>query len=388
MNLMEEKNKKLPLSQNHAHFKKTIRCQEILTAYPDLFQFISGDRNTQVALVSPSDKIEKNSLVFIHRSQYLEEAKNIPAILVIPESFSLKDTSSFHCLLSTKNVKWAMAQVCSHFFPVQKDCFYELQNSYQKNHNDERREEKTFIHPTALISPLAIVHPKARIGPYAIVGEKAFIQEGSLIGPHTVIGRGAQIGKKTIIHSHVFIAEFCIIEDECEIQPQTSLGSEGYGYATNEKLEHKQIPHYGRVILEKRVSLGSNVSIDRGTFGDTIIGEGTKIDNHIHIGHNVKIGKHCFITAGFISAGSAKIGNRCYIGGRTTINGHITITDDVHLTGLSVVTNSILKKGAYGGSPILMPLKETLKAYPLLSYLPQMRKSIKAILKKIGLDQQ
>ena len=368
-------------------FKNEITCKDILEKFPNLVEFFSGDQETKASFPSPPWNVKKGSLTFIHKPEYLVESSKSKAIVVV--SKSLFEKASFkkpptesHCFLVAKNIKLAMAKICSHFFSL-KD--YEFFDGLRDSKGERKRD---FIHPTAVISDSAKIASQAQIGPYVVIERNVEILEKTSIGSHTFIGKGAKIGRQTYIHPQVYIAPSSIIGNECEVQPLTSIGSEGYGYATDEKGKHHRVPHYGRVILEDLVSIGSNVSIDRGTFEDTRIGKGTKIDNHAHIAHNVQIGKDCVIAGGFISAGSVTIGDRCYIGGRATIKGHLQITDDVHLASLSAVSNSIRKKGIYGGTPLLQPLKEALKSIGVFPYLPKMRKNIKLIMKKMNLDQR
>lgn len=358
-----------------------ITAEEILKKFPHLVEFKSGNQKIQVHFPSPPWNIKRGSLVFVHKKQYLENLPKKEALLIRPHHLDTSEIPSSYCVMTSSNLKLAMAKICSYFFPVEKRKFY------IKNHTKSKTESKASnIHPTACIGENAEIAEGVSIGAFALIGDGVQIGESSFIGSHCVIGKGVKIGKSTMIHPHVYVDSFCEIGNECEIQSKTSIGSEGFGYATDQKNQHFRIPHYGKVILGDAVFIGSNVSIDRGTFEDTVIGEGTKIDNHIHIAHNVQIGKHCIMTAGLIVAGSAKIGNRCHIGGRTTIKGHIEITDDVHLASYSVVTNSIPQKGVYGGIPILMPLKKAIQYVGVFPYLPEMKKNIRKLIKELDLQ--
>ncbi len=194
-----------------------------------------------------------------------------------------------------------------------------------------------------------------------------------------------KIGRRSHLHPLVFIGHSCILGEECEIHPNTTIGSEGFGYAADEKFNQYRITHYGKVILEDRVHIGANVSLDRGTFLDSRVGSGTKIDNHCHFGHNFVIGKNSLITAGMISAGSVTVGDYCVFGGRTTISGHLEIASKSHISGMSVVTKSIEEGGEYGGFP-LQKLRDTLKTRAALRHLPEIQESVKKILKHLGLE--
>jgi UDP-3-O-[3-hydroxymyristoyl] glucosamine N-acyltransferase len=177
------------------------------------------------------------------------------------------------------------------------------------------------------------------------------------------------------------------IGKNCEIKANTVIGGEGFGFAHDQKGHHHRIPQKGRVVLEDNVYIGSMCAVDRATLenGETRIGEGTKLDNHIQIAHNVKIGKHCVFAGGTVIAGSTTIGNHCVVGGHSSIAGHIKICDQVHLGGRSGVSGSIEKPGAYTGHP-LQPLKDHLRSEAYIKRLPALGKAVQIILKKIGLE--
>ena len=184
------------------------------------------------------------------------------------------------------------------------------------------------------------------------------------------------------MYSHVFIGHHCVLGKGCIIQPQSCVGSEGYGYATDKQNRHYHKPHYGRVVLEDRVEVGANVSIDRGVFTDSVLGEGTKVDNYCHLGHNLKVGKNCLITAGIITAGSVNIGDNCVFAGRVTVNGHISITDNVVVGPLAGVSNTITESGQYGGWP-LQSYKDSIKTVATLRHISQMKKDIHTLKKQV-----
>lgn len=135
------------------------------------------------------------------------------------------------------------------------------------------------------------------------------------------------------------------------VQPNAVIGTDGFGYGTDKNGQHFAKPHFGKVILEDRVEIGCSVHVDRGTFEDTVIGEGTKIDNHCHFAHNTIIGKNCLITAGFIVAGSSSFGDHCKFAGRVSANGHISVCDNVTMGPVSVISKNITVRGMYGGFP-------------------------------------
>jgi UDP-3-O-[3-hydroxymyristoyl] glucosamine N-acyltransferase len=224
----------------------------------------------------------------------------------------------------------------------------------------------------------------ARIGPNVFVGKDVLIDDGTLVGTSAVIQSGAKIGKNCRIHEFAFIGHNSVLGDGCEIHPHAAVGTEGFGYASDNKGQHHPIPHRGHVELGKRVHVGSGTKIDRGTFGKTSIGDDTKIDNLCHISHNCKIGKSALITAGFIVAGSTTIGDNFVSGGRVTVTGHMNIVDNVYLAGASIAHKSISKAGQYFGYP-LKPLKEGLKNNAAYGNLAKMKKTLSKVVKHLDL---
>lgn len=189
------------------------------------------------------------------------------------------------------------------------------------------------------------------ISPKAEIALDAEIGDGTVISAGVSIGSGCIIGKNCYIHPNVVISH-SIIGDNCIIHPNTSIGQDGFGYAfANGK--HNKVLQLGRVVIANDVEIGSNCSIDRGTLRDTIIGQGTKIDNQVQIGHNVNIGKHCIIVSLVGIAGSANIGNYCVIGGQVGIAGHLNIGDNVQIAAQSGVNKDLPANAAYSGVPAI-----------------------------------
>lgn len=230
------------------------------------------------------------------------------------------------------------------------------------------------LHPSALtpahnvpgegVSPLAIVHPEARlepdvsVEPYAVIGEHASIGSGTRIGTGAIIGAHVKIGRSCSIGAQASL--LCTyVGNDVIIHNGARIGQDGFGYAPGPAGLEK-IVQIGRVIIQDKVEIGANATIDRGTMDDTIIGEGTKIDNSVMIGHNVRIGRHCGIVAGVGIAGSTRIGNGVMIGGKVGITGHVTIGDGAQLAGMTGVATDLPAGGKYGGIPA-RPIKDFLR---------------------------
>ncbi|PHQ72699.1 UDP-3-O-(3-hydroxymyristoyl)glucosamine N-acyltransferase [Marinobacter sp.] len=202
------------------------------------------------------------------------------------------------------------------------------------------------IHPSAVVASSAIVSDTACIGPQAVVEAGAVVGENVVVGAGCVIGARCQIGEQSILRPRVTLAHDIVVGKRCHILSGAVIGSDGFGFA-NEKGTWHRIAQLGRVILGDDVEVGANTTIDRGALDDTVIGDGVKLDNLIQIAHNVSIGNHSAMAAMVGIAGSTRIGSHCVFGGASGVAGHLNIADQVHLTGMTLVTGDIREPGVY-----------------------------------------
>jgi UDP-3-O-[3-hydroxymyristoyl] glucosamine N-acyltransferase len=216
------------------------------------------------------------------------------------------------------------------------------------------------VHPEARLEPGVIVDPGASIGPHAEIGSETVIGSHAVIGPHVKIGRGCRIGPHVSV-THSYIGNRVIIH------PGARLGQDGFGFTPTHK-GHMKAPQLARVIVQDDVEIGANTTIDRGALCDTIIGEGSKIDNLVQIGHNVTVGRGCLIAAQAGIAGSCQIGDFAQIGGQAAIAGRITIGEGAGVAAKSGVMRDIPPFARYGGAPA-RPLRRFLRGEALLARL-------------------
>jgi UDP-3-O-[3-hydroxymyristoyl] glucosamine N-acyltransferase len=203
------------------------------------------------------------------------------------------------------------------------------------------------------------------IGPGADIGEKTRIAAGSVIGRGVTIGRNCLIGPRACI-------ECAHIGDEVVIQAGAVIGSSGFGFASLVD-GHVKIPQLGRVIVQDRVEIGANSTIDRGALGDTLIGEGTKIDNLVQIGHNTRIGRHCVMAGQVGISGSVTLGDFVLLGGKVGVADHVTIGDRVRVAALSGVGTDLQAGVDYGGIPA-RPVMQWKREVAVLAKLVRTRK--------------
>ena len=207
-------------------------------------------------------------------------------------------------------------------------------------------------HTTASIDDTARIHPGASIAQNAVIDADAEIGDDCQIGAGAYIGRGVSVGRHTIVFANAVVHHGTRIGSRCLIHSGAVLGADGFGHA-REGAAWVFIPQLGNVELGDDVSIGANTTVDRGTLGDTIIGNGVKLDNLIHIAHNVQIGNDTAMAGQCGIAGSTKIGQRCTFAGQVGVADNLEICDDSHFTGRAVVLKSISQPGVYSSGILL-----------------------------------
>jgi UDP-3-O-[3-hydroxymyristoyl] glucosamine N-acyltransferase len=203
-------------------------------------------------------------------------------------------------------------------------------------------------HPSAVVDPGAVIDPTASIGPLAVIGARTRIGARSTVGPGCVLLDDVQIGADTRLVANVTLCSPVVIGDRCLLHPGVVIGADGFGLAPSDR-QWLKVPQVGGVRIGNDVEVGASTTIDRGAIEDTVLEDGVKLDNQIQIGHNVRIGAHTAIAGCSGVSGSTTIGARCMLGGMVGVAGHLTICDDVVVTGRSFVNSSIRKPGYYSG---------------------------------------
>jgi UDP-3-O-[3-hydroxymyristoyl] glucosamine N-acyltransferase len=197
------------------------------------------------------------------------------------------------------------------------------------------------LHPTAHLEDDVIVDPLAVIGPGVEIGAGSVIGSGAVIGPQVRIGRNCDVGAGTTI-------QFALIGNNVLIHPGCHIGQDGYGFVF-ESGRHVKVPQTARVVIQHDVEIGAGTTIDRGSLRDTVVGEGTKIDNQVQIGHNVTIGRHCLLAAKVALGGSLTVGDHVALGAGVGINNHVNIGDGAQITAMSGVKDDVPANGRWGG---------------------------------------
>ena len=239
------------------------------------------------------------------------------------------------------------------------------------------------IHAAASVSSAAKLGEGVHIGPFAVVEDGAAVGTGAVIGAQCYVGRNAKVGARSRLYPGVKLMDACEVGIDVIIHAGTVIGSDGYGYISPRGV-HEKIPQLGKVIIEDSVEIGANAAIDRAALETTVIGAGTKIDNLVHIAHNVKIGKNCLIIAQSGIAGSTTLGNNVIIAGQAGVSDHLTIGDNTAVMGRTGVIAS-LPPGQIVFGYTARPRLQAMKIEVLLGKLPEMHKAINKIKKQLGL---
>jgi UDP-3-O-[3-hydroxymyristoyl] glucosamine N-acyltransferase len=250
-------------------------------------------------------------------------------------------------------------------------------------------------HPAVGISANAVIAPSARLGQgtqvsaFVSIGENAVIGQNCYLYPGVFVGPNVEIGDDCILYPNAVIYDGCRIGRRVIVQSNASVGQDGFGFATH-KGEHHKIPQIGRVVLEDDVEIGAGCAIERGTLEDTVIGKGSKIGDAVAIGHGARIGPHCLLVPQVGIAGSATLGHHCVLGGQAGVVGHIKIGNLVKIGAKAGVIGDVPDGATIVGTPAIDAGKAR-RAYSLIEYLPEMKKKIKDLERKVeklgGIDE-
>ena len=242
------------------------------------------------------------------------------------------------------------------------------------------------VHPLASVR--CAIPPTAAVDAGAVVEEGAEIGADVLIGANCYVGRGARIGRGTRLAPSVTVYASCVLGEDCIIHAGAVIGSDGFGFAREPGGRWVKIPQAGRVVIGNDVEVGANTTIDRGALEDTVIANGVKLDNQVHIAHNVHIGEHTAMAGSSGIAGSARVGARCMIGGQAGIVGHITLTDDVIVSGRTMISRSIQTAGVYTGCMPQQTHAEWVRNFAHLRHLDALANRIRLLEQRLEQQQE
>ncbi|MBL8060375.1 MAG: UDP-3-O-(3-hydroxymyristoyl)glucosamine N-acyltransferase [Chthonomonas sp.] len=233
------------------------------------------------------------------------------------------------------------------------------------------------IHPAAQIDPRAWVDQTASIGPFVVIEKDARVGARAKVHAGAYIGEACVVGEDTIVYPGVVLMQDVRIGDRCILHANCVLGADGFGFVWDGK-QRVKVPQVGGVVLGDDVEVGAGTCIDRSTCGETVVGDGTKLDNMVQVAHNVTIGTSVVIAAHTSIAGSVRVGNRVVMGGQTAIADHRSVGDDIMLGGRTGVMQDLTKSGEYFGLPA-QDVRESLRQMLAIKELPALLKRVKAL---------
>jgi UDP-3-O-[3-hydroxymyristoyl] glucosamine N-acyltransferase len=320
---------------------------------------IVGDGNAPLKNFAPAEFAQVGDLTFAENESFFALAEQSAATAIIADK---RFSSSKKILILVPNARVAFAKALALFFP-----------------------EKKFtagVHPTAAIAKSAQIDPGAHVGPHCVIGERVKIGARSVLQGVNFVGDDSHLGDDVNLFSNVTIYPRGQIGNRVRIHANSVIGSDGYGYVLDKGV-HLKIPQIGNVIIGDDVEIGAGVTIDRATLGSTVIGKGTKIDNLVHIAHNVEIGEHCLLCGQVGIAGSTKLGNYVVLAGQVGVVSHLKIGNQVTVASKSGVMRNISDGGKYLGTPA-QPDKDFKRQVIALRHLPELLKRVAELERGIG----
>jgi UDP-3-O-[3-hydroxymyristoyl] glucosamine N-acyltransferase len=239
-----------------------------------------------------------------------------------------------------------------------------------------RQEHRAGVHKTAVVHPSAKIGKGASIGPYVVIEENVEIGENCTLLAHVVIYPGARIGKNFFAHAHAIVREGCLLGDNVILQNGAVVGSDGFGFAKDEKGEWHKIFQSGPAVLEDEVEVQANACIDRASVGETRIGRGTKVDNLVQVGHGSKVGERTLLCAQVGLAGSTHVGNDVILAGQVGVAGHCSIGNGVIATAQTGIPNDVAEGKVVSGYPAIEN-RQWLRAVAVFSRLPELARALR-----------
>ncbi|MGD0694776.1 MAG: UDP-3-O-(3-hydroxymyristoyl)glucosamine N-acyltransferase [Terriglobia bacterium] len=322
---------------------------------------VHGDESREISSVAGLESAGPDQLTYAERPRALEQAVRAHAgVILVREGAAIAGQTT----LAVAHPKLAFIRAAEALHPP--------------------AAPPAEIHPTAVIGPGAKLGANVSAGPYVVIESDVKVGAGTRLAAGVFLGEGARIGSRCVLYPRVTVYPGAEIGNGVVLHAGVVIGSDGFGYVFAEGRQHK-FPQLGKVIIEDDVEIGSNSTVDRGSLGTTIIGEGTKIDNLCQIAHNVKIGRHCVIAAQTGISGSVEIGDRVVMGGQVGIADHVRIEDDVMIGGRGAAfPGKIIRKGsAVWGDPV-RPLAEYKRLNAHLSRLPGLAQKVKELSERIS----
>lgn len=337
---------------------KASRIAELLEAE------LEGGADPEITGAAPLDRAGPEQLSFVAKARYIPyvEPSLAGLLLVTPDLADRVPEGRPRIVLA--DIHAGLARLLPELYP--------------------EPEVKADVHPTASVSDTAELEEGVALGPFAVVGPGSVVGAGSRIGAHTVIGRDCRLGRAVVLHPNVTLYDGVRVGDRSIVHAGVRLGVDGFGYAAVDGVARK-IPQVGDCVIGADVEIGANSTIDRGSIGSTEIGDHVKIDNLVHVGHNVRIGAGSIIVAQVGIAGSARLGQGVTVGGQAGLGGHIEIGAGATIAGQAGVFGDVPPGETWSGYPA-RPHREALRARASVFRLPDALQRLRKLEQRIQED--
>jgi UDP-3-O-[3-hydroxymyristoyl] glucosamine N-acyltransferase len=320
------------------------------------------DLGAEIESLDTVDRAGPRSLTFVGNGRYARMLATSSALAaVVSSDIQLADAARSRAILRVRSADLAMIAILERFA-------------------EPEQLPPVGVDPSARVHPTASIGAGVRIGAFVSIGAGASVGDGTALFDGVRIYQGARVGAGSVLHSNVVIRERCIVGNRVILASGVVIGTDGFGYRPSaDGRGISKIPHIGHVVIEDDVEIGANSCVDRGKFGATRVGAGTKIDNLCQIGHNVDIGR-CVVMSGLTGvAGSSRVGDGCRIGGGTGIADHLTVGRGASLAARSGVMSDVPEGETWGGFPA-QDFRLTLREMALIRKLPEWHRQLKHLL--------
>lgn len=310
--------------------------------------------------VAPVDLAQSDQLGFLAAKGYIDKAdgSNAGAFLVHePLVAHLGESARARAMVVVPDAHAALRRLLEHFHPP--------------------RVAVPGVHPSASVDPTATLGVDCSVGPHAVIEAHASLGDRAVVGAHVFVGQGVTVGSESVLHPQAVLYEGAELGDRVIVHAGARIGVDGFGYVFDGQ-GHQKVPQVGRCVIEDDVEIGANSCIDRGSIGETRIGAGTKIDNLVHVAHNVTVGPGSLLVAQVGIAGSSRVGTGVMLGGQVGVSGHLSIGDGARLGAQAGVIGDVPAGETYWGTPA-RPRRETLKRLAAMGRVDDLVRRVKAL---------
>jgi len=322
---------------------------------------LEGPGDLRIRSVSPVDQAGPDELAFLARRKYLRHLPGTRARAILVSEELADAVGTVPVRIVVKDAHAALARLLPELYPAPPP--------------------RPGIHPTAVLGRGVRLGADVSVGPYAVLEEDVVVEDGVRIGAHVVVGQGARIGEGSVLHPHVVLYPGTVLGRRVVLHAGVRLGVDGFGYALVDG-KHRKVPQVGGCEIGDDVEIGANTCIDRGSIGRTVVGEGTKIDNLVHLAHNVQVGSGVLMAAMVGIAGSTRVGDGAMFGGQAGLVGHIEIGEGARIGAQAGVIGDVPAGAAISGYPA-RDNREYLRAMGLAFRLPETMKRLEELERRV-----